>query len=236
MTTNPALKTATLAGAALLVLTLSGCSSTVSTYGGESSFKCAAKFDDGVPCDSISGTAANYSADNLSWQKKDKGPKQELGSASGPVPSVDVEAKLKELKEQPPVFGEATPGNVSTSALAKLSPRQMPTPNTGMPLRIPERVLRIWVAPYEDDDAALNDQKYIYMTVQRGAWQIEANKLKTQNTYKQIYPLGRPAAPVDDASANSRASARSQAQGALINNPNLTGAQTPATGAAQADE
>lgn len=198
---------------------LSGCVGTVSTYGGESSFKCAAKFDDGVPCDSISGTAANFSAGNLSWQRQNG---QGSATNTSAVSSSEVATKMKALQDLPPVLGAATPGNMSGPSYDKLSPRQLPTPSTGMPLRIPERILRIWVAPYEDEESALNDQKYIYLTVQKGAWQVEANKLNVGNSYKQIYPLGKAREQMEEASGGSRANARTQAQGALINNPNLT--------------
>jgi conjugal transfer pilus assembly protein TraV len=206
------------------VALLTGCAGTVSTYGGESSFKCAAKFDDGVPCDSISGTSANFSAGNLSWQQR-----QQSGQATGgAVPSTgEISQKMRALQDLPPVLGSATPGNTSGPSYEKLSPRQLPTPSTGMPLRIPERILRIWVAPYEDEESALNDQKYIYLTVQKGAWQVEANKLNVQNTYKQIYPLGRSNGAEEPSTGSQRATARSQAQGALINNPNLTNVPTP---------
>lgn len=226
-------------GGAIVVALLGGCASTVSTYGGESSFKCAAKFDDGVPCDSISGTAANFGAENLSWQRKEKSTKAGATGATNAMAAespTEIAAKMREFRDQPPVFGEAVPGNISVTTQDKLSPRQMPTLNSGQPLRIPERILRIWVAPYEDDEASLNDQKYIYLTVQRGAWQVEANKIKAQNSYKQIYPLGKPAVPAEEANANLRSSARSQAQGALINNPNLSGTPASAGNATTADE
>lgn len=215
---TPSSRVAALGLGALAAL-LSGCAGTVSTYGGESSFKCAARFDDGVPCDSISGTASNYSAGNLSWQRQNG---QGSTSTGAPVSTGEVAAKMKALQDLPPVLGAATPGNTSGPSYDKLSPRQLPTPSTGMPLRIPERILRIWVAPYEDEESALNDQKYIYLTVQKGAWQVEANKLNVQNTYKQIYPLGKAKEQIEDTSGGQRATARSQAQGALINNPNLT--------------
>ena len=213
-----------------MALWLSGCAGTVSTYGGESSFKCAAKFDDGVPCDSISGTAENFSAGNLSWQRQNGQGATAPGSANS---ADEISAKMKALRDLPPVLGAATPGNTSGPAHEKLSPRQLPTLSTGMPLRIPERILRIWVAPYEDEEGALNDQKYIYLTVQKGAWQVEANKLNVQRNYKQIYPLGRTSNQVKDAAGIQRATARSQAQRAVINNPNLTNAQPQARTSAE---
>jgi conjugal transfer pilus assembly protein TraV len=43
----------------------------------------------------------------------------------------------------------------------------------GAPLRNAPRVLRIWIAPYEDSDGDLRDQSHMYVTVDPGTWQIE---------------------------------------------------------------
>ena len=190
---------------------LSGCASAVSAYGGESTFNCAAKFEEGMPCDSISGTATNYSSGNLKWQRKD-------GAPANPS---EVVATLQATAMQPPVLGNPLPAVESGLPVEKISPRQMASPSFGMPVRIPERVLRIWMAPYEDEEGALNDQKYVYLTVQRGAWQLEANKPVTQQPYKQIFPLGR-AKTEREEPMESRATARQQAIGAVTNNPNIT--------------
>ena len=42
-----------------------------------------------------------------------------------------------------------------------------------MPLRSAPRVMRVWIAPYEDADGDLNDQKFLYVQVDSGAWNIE---------------------------------------------------------------
>jgi conjugal transfer pilus assembly protein TraV len=163
---------------------------------------------EGIPCDSISGTNKNYEAGKLSWQQ--------------PTGSTDASA-IKELKAAaalPAIKGPIQEGRGSGPAITKQSPRDMPVLTTGFPLRTPDRVLRIWVAPYEDDEGALNDQKYVFVTVEKSAWQVEANKRVIQAPFRQIYPLGRAkeSAPESDA----RAIGRSQAQAAVINNPNLT--------------
>lgn len=207
-----------LLGVALAAL-LQGCSTTVSAYGGETNFKCAARFEEGVPCDSISGTATNYSAGNLKWQQKD-------GAAATPAV---VMAKMQEIQNQPPILGAPPVGVASGPAIERLSPRQMPASTAGMPLRIPERVLRIWVAPFEDEEGALNDQKYVYLTVQKGAWQVETNKLSVPNTYKQIQPLGR-AKQIETEPVDQRATAKIQAKNAIANNPNITNLPAQSTG------
>lgn len=71
----------------------------------------------------------------------------------------------------------------------KLSPRDMKAPESGMPIRQPPLVLRVWVAPYEDDSGDLHDQSYFYTMIHSGKWMIEANRTKISNQFRPTYPL-----------------------------------------------
>lgn len=188
---------------------ISGCASTAAPHGGDTSFSCSTKYMEGIPCESISGTAKNYEAGNLKWQRKEV--------SQSISPSI---AQMRSTAELPPIQGPLQEGRPSGPAAEKLSPRNLAAISTGFPLRTPDRVLRIWVAPYEDDEGALNDQKYIYVTVERGGWQLEANRKAIQVPYKQIYPLSR--GREEKVEVENRANSRSQAQSAVMNNPNLT--------------
>jgi conjugal transfer pilus assembly protein TraV len=187
---------------------ISGCASVASPYGGESSFSCSAKYMEGVPCDSISGTAKNYEDGKLKWQRKD--------DQSAPS-SIN---EMRSTAQQLPIQGPIQEGRSSGPDSEKLSPRNLSAISTGFPLRTPDRVLRIWVAPYEDEEGALNDQKYVYLTVEKGSWKIEANRKAIQVPFKQTYPLGRAQDPKPEIS--NRENSRSQAQSSVVNNPNLT--------------
>lgn len=188
---------------------ISGCASVASPHGGEATFSCSTKFMEGIPCESISGTAKNYDAGNLKWQKKE---------ASQPAsPSI---SQMRSTAELPPIQGPHQEGRSSGPAFEKLSPRNLTAISTGFPLRTPDRVLRIWVAPYEDEEGALNDQKYIYVTVEKGSWHLEANRKAIQVPYKQIFPLGR--GREEKSEGDNRTNSRNQAQSAVVNNPNLT--------------
>lgn len=204
------MKAAHVAMTLVSAVVISGCSSMASPYGGESTFSCSTKFMEGVPCDSISGTAKNYEAGKLRWQQKD-------GTAQEGPSSI---AQMRSTAALPPIQGPIQDGRPSGPALEKQSPRQLSAISTGFPLRTPDRVLRIWVAPYEDEEGALNDMKYVYLTVEKGGWQIEANRKAIQVPYKKIYPLGKAKEEAPD--VDTRANSRSQAQAAVINNPNLT--------------
>ncbi len=61
-----------------------------------------------------------------------------------------------------------------------------------MPVRQPPLVLRVWMAPYEDEGGDLHDQSYFYTMVHSGKWMIEANRNTISSQFKPIYPLNRP--------------------------------------------
>ena len=63
--------------------------------------------------------------------------------------------------------------------------------DSGMPIRQAPRILRVWVAPWEDDSGDLHDQKFFYTVVNTGNWLIEANKNAIQEKFRPVYPLGR---------------------------------------------
>jgi conjugal transfer pilus assembly protein TraV len=65
---------------------------------------------------------------------------------------------------------------------------------SGTPLRSPPRVLRIWLAPYEDSEGDLRDQTHIYVTLDRGSWQIEHTRRAIQDRFAPIRAIA-PAAP-----------------------------------------
>ncbi|AJG22229.1 TraV family lipoprotein [Cupriavidus basilensis] len=73
------------------------------------------------------------------------------------------------------------------------SPAGVAAPYSGPPVRSPERTLRVWVAPYEDDTGTLFDQKYFYVLVSRGQWLIEKNREHLlRNRFRMVYPLQAP--------------------------------------------
>ena len=199
--------------AVVSTLVLSGCASSLSPYGGNDNTSCATKYMEGIPCNSITGNEMNYKAGNLKWQQVEK-----------------TRVQADEQNQRQNVDAMQLPVD------AKPSPRSQSVPTTGFPMRTPERVLRIWFAPYKDEDNALNDQKYVFVTVQKGDWNIEANRAVIRPTYKQIFPLGNNAPKSEDRSeVDVRATGKSQAQAAIFNNPNMSNfvEQPPAQGESQ---
>ena len=61
-------------------------------------------------------------------------------------------------------------------------------PRSGDPLRSAQKVRRVWLAPWEDDDEVLHDQSYFYMVVDSGRWQIEHSRRKATEGYRPVVP------------------------------------------------
>lgn len=150
-------------------LLISGCSS-MSGLDASGSFSCKAA--PGVNCQSISGVHQNASAGNLPFQR-------------------DELTATKTNDGEKVAYG-------SPKSDSKVSPRDMKAQYSGMPVRQPPLVLRVWMAPYEDDGGDLHDQAYFYTMVHSGKWMIEANRTSIANQFKPIYPLTRPSKVSED--------------------------------------
>ena len=58
------------------------------------------------------------------------------------------------------------------------------------PKRAPEEILRIWVAPYIDEEGDLHAEHVIFATVRRARWAPETLGIeKTANTKRHLNPL-----------------------------------------------
>ena len=160
----------------IALATLGGCSSGgISGIGGSSDYACAAP--PGVSCMSVTGISVNAAKNNLPALKNrnsDESPKTKEGD------------KKDDDKDQPKVVAYNAAGPTD-----RVSPKGMDAPYSGAPLRTPARILRIWMAPFEDTDNDLHDQKYMYVTVNTGRWLLEANQANVQPQFKQVYPLGK---------------------------------------------
>ena len=132
------------------------------------------------------------------------------------------------LPTPPPAFStqpntRAQPRAIVDDAVAPppgLSPAQASmvayrdTPNTGLPVRSAPRMMRIWVAPYEDSDGALRDQGYYYVMIDAGRWNLEHNQKRIMNAFA---PTKGPkaATPAPSLSSNAPGASGSSAPGAL---------------------
>jgi conjugal transfer pilus assembly protein TraV len=97
----------------------------------------------------------------------------------------------------------------------------------GMPIRSQARMLRIWVAPWRDEDDTLHDQSYMYIMVDPGRWLVERSRESTvKTTLARLQPLGRPR------STAQAASEQPTSQGSLAQVRNNSAAQAAAREAA----
>ncbi len=125
-----------------------------------------------------------------------------------------------------------TPATAPQAQPAASAPALLPRPlSSGTPLRTPPRVLRVWIAPWEDSDGDLHDQSYLYLTVDTGRWVIEHNRRRIRDTYRPVRPPGETGA----APANVPTSEREATGGpATVLSP-LPPLSSPATPAAVED-
>jgi len=168
--------------ASLSCLTLVGCATGgLSGIGGASEYSCAAP--PGVSCMSITGLNANAARGTLpalrhrAEDERPEGVSKDEKDGKGGAP-----AAVPYSKQQ--VAG-------ASEQAAKVSPKTMDAPYSGSPLRTPARILRIWMAPFEDTELDLHDQKYLYVTIHTGRWVLEANQVNVQPQFKQVFPLGK---------------------------------------------
>lgn len=191
--------------AASAAAVMSGCAGGISGVGGGSSYACEAP--PGVSCMSVTGINANAAKNNLPALRARSGEEaRENSIASGGAFSQD---KTKASGDIDPIFGDSVeqaaqaPTYYGTPAErgARVSPAAMEAPYSGVPLRTAPRVLRIWMAPFEDAEADLHDQKLVYVTVHTGRWVLEANQVNIQQQFKQVFPLSAPEKKKEEKSA-----------------------------------
>ena len=57
----------------------------------------------------------------------------------------------------------------------------------GDPLRVQPKVLRVWIAPWEDTDGDLHDQSYLYVVANPGRWAIEHSQRQIVDRYRPTF-------------------------------------------------
>lgn len=184
MKTTQGLKFALPAIAALL----GGCTSMdMSGIGADQKFQCAAP--EGIPCMSVTGINVNASRGTLPGMKR--------------TPEDEARGNFAKQDEMPSVFGGSTDKGAAPKgegqmahygqarAPGTISPSDMEAPYSGAPIRSAPKYLRVWIAPIEDSDSDLQDQRYLYVTVHTGRWMIEANQSNLVRQYKPVFQMGK---------------------------------------------
>ena len=138
---------------------LGGCASTMSGLGGEGSYACKAPV--GSQCTSVSGVYAN----SIHGQP----PASALPKPADPPAKTHASA--------PPVAAGASP--TTTARAADKSPAS---------LRSQPRVLRLWIAPWEDADGDLHEASVVHVLVDTGRWLIERVVPTSRNRIDAVRP------------------------------------------------
>ena len=224
-----------LAFALLACFALAGCEN-LSGVGGSSSFQCKAPA--GVPCMSMDGVYANVRAGNLPGKDTGAVKPRRRGSAADAADWDDEAATKTAIAASgfpprgdvaitaPPTL--ATAASAQPGAYGPVSPAAMNALTSGMPLRTPERILRLWVAAIEDADGVLYDQRYMYVPIERGRWQIEtfldagARNYEPVTRMKPKEPEPRMGAAPVDARQSANAVARREAAAVPFRQANPT--------------
>ena len=87
------------------------------------------------------------------------------------LPALRKERKGDQPSSNQPKEGEIT-GQVATA---------------GDPLRVQPKVLRVWIAPWEDADGDLHDLSYLYVVANPGRWAIEHSQRQIVDRYRPTF-------------------------------------------------
>ena len=184
------------------VLSLGGCASNLSGVGGTPTYACKAPA--GAQCTSVSGVYANAG----------QGARQLLGSdapravgpgalgtsaadatSHGPVVRSGADAPASKVsavgpRPAPPSAHPASNGTVTTGS-PTASPGEASVPSAAA-LRTAPRVLRLWIAPWEDSDGDLHEASTVHVLIDHGRWLIERVRPAPRGPRMGVTP---PAAP-----------------------------------------
>jgi conjugal transfer pilus assembly protein TraV len=208
------LRLATLvAGAA--VLGLSGCASNLSGIGGTPTYACKAPA--GAQCTSVSGVYANAGqgarqllgsdalrtggSGALGTPAADAAPPRPVvrSGAVGPASSATA-IEPRPATTSPQAAAAGTAPAVSPIASLAASPATSPAA-----LRTVPRVLRLWIAPWEDSDGDLHEASTVHVLVNHGRWLIERVRPAPRGPRMGVTPPAAPSAAPESAPPGGQA-------------------------------
>lgn len=159
---------------ALLTLTLSGCASTLSGVGGTQNYACKAPI--GALCTSVSGVYANA----LHGMTEVPRPPQTIAAPSmlgdtGHAPKVTapIVDAARVTASNSPSSSPPAPQSASEPTLDADAQADSTVAASEAALRSEPRVLRLWIAPWEDSDGDLHDASVVHVVIDTGRWLIE---------------------------------------------------------------
>jgi len=177
-----------LASAGFLMAALAGCSS---LNVGESDFECS-----GMPGDFQGGVACASATEVYEMTNN--------GEVPNPVTPVEEMKRQQQERlngtSQAPSDVDGQPAGVDPITQDYVTPA---LPNRPVPIRTPAKVMRIWVAPWEDTSGNLNVPGYVYTEIEPRRWTV-GERAPTANPTLKPLQMGAPASEERDAQ-NERA-------------------------------
>lgn len=59
--------------------------------------------------------------------------------------------------------------------------------SSGDPIRSPQKVVRVWIAPWEDAEGDLHDQSFVYVVARDSEWVIEHNRRAITERFRPTF-------------------------------------------------
>ena len=196
--------------ALLGLLALSGCASSLSGIGGTQDYACKAPI--GSLCTSVSGVYANALHRMAQVPRPPQTESPQIAQGENPKSNT-----------HPPPFGAIRPVIPMSAAPAAKPIAPLTTlpsflaaphpsvsaPITPEPLRTNPRLLRLWIAPWEDADGDLHDAAVVHVIVDTGRWLIERVRPLRRSRLDRVTPPMTPATPSPSPSDATTPSAQS---------------------------
>lgn len=200
---------ALLAGTA--VLGLGGCASNLSGVGGSPTYACKAPA--GAQCTSVSGVYAN--AGQGARQLLGSDAPRAVGSGALATPAVDATshgpvvrsgAGAPAPKASPAETRPAPAPASDATTVAPTAPSDEVSAPAPAALRTAPRVLRLWIAPWEDSDGDLHEASTVNVLIDHGRWLIERVRPAPRGPRMGVTAPAAPSTAPTSAPAGSQAS------------------------------
>lgn len=189
--------------APLSTLLLTACGSLTGLDAG-STFNCAK--GEGVPCTSVETLSLEHAARTLPYQKEEEARASQaafenslvapVDAATPTAPKVDANASKPSALPLDPIAAvkaaeASSPGRqYSAVRLDGKAPGRFPR-------RIPEVILRLWIAPWTDDAGTFHTAETLYVTVKEARWAEARERRPAQRLAVRLGNASRTEKPAD---------------------------------------
>lgn len=160
------------------------------------------------------------SVNGLSDSKSSFGCKAPDGVACTSVSGVYANAEVGNL----PALRHAERKPTVSQSLAS-EQTNLPVAYPGLPIRTQTRVLRVWVAPWVDEDSVMHDQSFMYVVIDPGKWLVESSRKATVMKTLRRLQQSRDANGVENnaGEARSQDAAQEVVSQATLQRPSFSG-------------